>query len=248
MQTRIIQTRFYKDNEVRKLTLFAQHLFLYLLTSEHINISGIFELPDDYICLEAKLTPKQLEDAKKELSSLNKVLFFDGWVKVVNAEKNNKYRNSPKNETAYQREIERIPARVLEYFNSSMDTSIDSSIDTTHKPETRNQKSEIEGVKGEILEKQDLKLKEIVIFYNEVFGKNVSSVSGFEKNYQYWITVHNIEKIKQAIQSARNDKFWKDKLTLQILFRKKNPRGEDVDYIEDLSNRTSGVSGNIALI
>ena len=70
MRTRIFQTRFYKDKEVLKLSLEAQHLFMYLLTCEHINICGIFELPDPYILLESKLTQEQLDKAKRNYKTL----------------------------------------------------------------------------------------------------------------------------------------------------------------------------------
>ena len=84
-------------------------------------------------------------------------------------------------------------------------------------------------------------LKKIVDFYNETFNKSIRSYSGFEKNFYHWVEIHDVGKIKQAITIASIDKFWKDKLTLQILFRQKNPQGEDVDYIEDLSNRNAPV-------
>lgn len=88
----------------------------------------------------------------------------------------------------------------------------------------------------------------VVQFYNEVFGKSVRSFAGFEKNFDYWNKIHGLDKIKTAIEAARSDKFWTDKLTLAILFRKKNLRGEDVDYIEDLANRTQSSRGGIGVI
>jgi hypothetical protein len=91
-------------------------------------------------------------------------------------------------------------------------------------------------------------LKTIVDHYNEAFGKRITSYNGFEKNFDHWIKVHNVEKIKLAIDVAQSDKFWRDKLTLQILFRRKNPRGEDVDFIEDLSNRNQSQQGNVAIL
>jgi hypothetical protein len=128
MKTRIIQTRFYEDTKVSGLSYEAQNLFMYFLTCPYINISGIFELSDRKIIFEHKCTEKQLEKAKDELERNKLVIFKDGWIFVVNAEKNNKYRNSPLNEQAYQRELERIPVNVKEYFDSSMDSSMDSSI------------------------------------------------------------------------------------------------------------------------
>ncbi|KUK77200.1 MAG: Uncharacterized protein XD93_0481 [candidate division WS6 bacterium 34_10] len=95
---------------------------------------------------------------------------------------------------------------------------------------------------------EEVQLKEIVSFYNELFDKNISSTKGFEKNYDFWKEIHGIEKIRKALENARKDKFWKDKMTLTILFRRKNPNGEPVDYIEDLSNRTISSSGSVAIV
>lgn len=91
-------------------------------------------------------------------------------------------------------------------------------------------------------------LQGIIETYNQIFNKNISSTKGFEKNYDYWKEIHGVEKIQKALENARQDKFWKDKMTLTILFRKKNPNGEPVDYIEDLSNRETSSSGSIAIV
>lgn len=97
-------------------------------------------------------------------------------------------------------------------------------------------------VKTELLsEEARTDLEAIVTFFNRTFKKSVSSTKAFEKNYATWREIHPLEKIKKAISNGYNDSFWKDKLTLAVLFRQKNPRGEDVDYIEDLSNRTVAV-------
>lgn len=97
--------------------------------------------------------------------------------------------------------------------------------------------------KMEIMDEVDLDLKEILDFYNEVFDKGIKSTKGFEKNYRdYWRDIHGVEVIKRAIAAARLDKFWKDKMTLTILFRRKNTNGEDVDYITDLSSRDININ------
>jgi predicted transcriptional regulator len=91
-------------------------------------------------------------------------------------------------------------------------------------------------------------LERVVRLYNQIFGKNISSTKGFETNYEYWKEVHGIEKIQQALENASRDKFWKDKMTLTILFRRKNTNGETVDYIEDLSSRNPSSKGSVAII
>lgn len=91
-------------------------------------------------------------------------------------------------------------------------------------------------------------LERLVKLYNQIFEKNISSTKGFEGNYEYWKEIHGIEKIQQALENASKDKFWKDKMTLTILFRRKNTNGEAVDYIEDLSSRNPNSKGSVAII
>jgi len=162
MKTRIIQTRFYEDTKVSGLSYEAQNLFMYFLTCPYINISGIFELSDRKIIFEHKCTEKQLEKAKDELERNKLVIFKDGWIFVVNAEKNNKYRNSPLNEQAYQRELERIPVNVKEYFDSSMDSSIYTNHNSKHitnNIEIINKKGVVRGNSMEILLEKDTVLE-----------------------------------------------------------------------------------------
>lgn len=87
----------------------------------------------------------------------------------------------------------------------------------------------------------------IVQTYNQAFNKTIESTRGFEKNYLYWKGVHSAAKIVKAIENASKDGFWRDKMTLTILFRQKNGNGEPVDYIEDLSTRAK-TTGSIGII
>ncbi|HZE87068.1 MAG TPA: hypothetical protein VE090_02560 [Methylomirabilota bacterium] len=143
MKTRIIKTEFWEDMAGKDVPKDARLLFVYLITNPRINMCGIFELSDKYILLETGLTPKELEKAKGYLQEIKKILFIKGWVKITNAEKHNNYKGSPKNEVAYERELALIPSHIKEDFNSSIDSSITTTIDTNHKSEIIDQKPEI---------------------------------------------------------------------------------------------------------
>jgi hypothetical protein len=116
VKARAIQTRFWDDEFVAETDLFTQHLYLYLLTCQYINLCGIFQLPTKKIMLEAKLTEKQFEQAKMNLEVARKVVFYGGWVYVVNAEKNNAYVLSDKNKKPLQKELEQVPEEIKSYF------------------------------------------------------------------------------------------------------------------------------------
>jgi len=154
MKTRIIHTKVWKDLWFANLSKEAKFLWLYLLTNDKINISGIYELTDRE--LEFDMGFQISEKTKGELKP--KAIFCMGWVFIPNIEKYNSYRNSPKNQVAFIKEIECIPRVVIDTLLS--DTSIDSSIYSTpilletinHKSENKNQKPEILNKKSEIEE------------------------------------------------------------------------------------------------
>lgn len=143
MKTRIIQTRYWDDQFVNEAHYLTRYLYIYILTSQYINISGIFQLTINKILFETGLDKKQFSIAEKELRDAKKIIFIDGWVFVLNARKNNKYENSPMNSSCYENEVEKVPSGVMDSFklyqNSSMDTTMDSSI----KQEIINNKQEI---------------------------------------------------------------------------------------------------------
>jgi len=70
--------------------------------------------------------------------------------------------------------------------------------------------------------------------YNKVFNRKTKSMEGWKKNAEFWLTIYSEDEILQAIRQIPSDSFWKDKMDLTILFRRKNSQGENVDYIQKL--------------
>jgi len=81
---------------------------------------------------------------------------------------------------------------------------------------------------------------EIILYFNETTGRKARKVD--ERAVDYWLEFYSLEEIKSAILKISGDEFWKDKMDLTILFRRKNPQGEAVDYISQLLNRTQKLS------
>jgi len=241
MKTRIIYTKFYQDSYIRNLPPTERFLFLYLISNSHIGLSDSYECDTGLISFETGLSTSQIDKILEKFQKDGKFIYYEGWVKVLNCEKYNNYKGE-KNEVARNVEISMIPDRVSKYFDTV-------SIGYTSFEDTSiNHKSEIINHKPEIKNKEKGELREMVEVYNQIFNKNTSSTKGFESNYGYWRDVHGLEKIRIALENASKDKFWKDKMTLTILFRKKNPNGEAVDYIEDLSSRNPSSGGSIGIV
>jgi hypothetical protein len=83
-KTRGINTKFWSDVWVRdSLNPLDRYLFLYFLTNEHTNISGIYELPLGTLAFESGIDKTDLE--RSMLKRLNpKVFYHKGWVIIPN--------------------------------------------------------------------------------------------------------------------------------------------------------------------
>src|SRR3990167_10613075 len=79
--------------------------------------------------------------------------------------------------------------------------------------------------------------KEIIKVFNDTFKKSFRVLpSTSYGNFTYWLTVYSQEEILQAIKNSIYDPFWKDKVEPVWFFRRKNPKGEPVDYIGKMLN------------
>jgi len=158
MKTRIVHTKVWRDEWFVNLSQEAKFLWLYLITNDKINISGIYEITDREIKFDTGI--EITESIKEELKP--KALFFKNWVFIPNVDKYNKYRNAPTNQKAFETEMSNIPDDIIEHILS--DTSMYTSIYThpilqeiiNNKSEIRNKEQEILNKESKLGEKTDL--------------------------------------------------------------------------------------------
>lgn len=228
MKTRIVHTKIWQDSWFCSLQQPSRIVFLYLLTCQYNNLCGKFELSDRTLLFDTKVTHAQLEIAKKELQQ--RVVFYKGWVRILHAGKYNNYVFNTKMEIASEKEKKLIPEEIDTVLDE-YDTSIHTSIYTpnNHKSEIIIHKSE---KKDESVREENTEAKQVLAWYNEYFGKDLKTTHGFEKNLYFWISQGtSMEDIRKSLETASKDSFWKDKMTPMILFRTKDPQGQDVDRI-----------------
>jgi hypothetical protein len=75
---------------------------------------------------------------------------------------------------------------------------------------------------------------ELLQNYNRIFRKEQKSTVSWEKNLAEWLNVYSVMDMIRALEIAKKDSFYSDKMTVEMLLRKKNPRGEDCDRIAEL--------------
>lgn len=110
---RMINTKFWSDGfVVDNLNPLDRYLFLYLMTNEKTNISGIYQIPLTVISRETGIDKETLSVMFRTLAP--KVYYIDDWVILTNFIKNQNYE-SPKIKVGIFNELSVIPEKVLKY-------------------------------------------------------------------------------------------------------------------------------------
>ena len=81
---RMVNTKFWDDTYISKLTKEEKLAFIYLLTNPLTNIAGVYEIQDRRIIFDTGLTDIELTAIKKKFDRDNKIIFENGWVAIVN--------------------------------------------------------------------------------------------------------------------------------------------------------------------
>jgi len=239
MKTRIIYTRFWHDNYISELNPKQKLAFMYLITNEKVNICGIYELPDKYIRFDLGLKKIELDKIKQKFIKDGKFAFIDGWVKILNCERYNKFLGE-KNEIAKKKELSLIPIKIREYIYpiDRVSTNGDTLNNHNHNHNKNNNKKE--GVVGgdKIIKKKyndavfltDIEYNKLVEELGEPLAKEMikdlslyiqSKGKKYKSHYATILTWHrkDLKEGKNRLpgnktikQLAQEDKFdWEDK-------------------------------------
>lgn len=110
--SRMVRSRFWKDSFIQgKLNPLDRYLFLYLITNDKTNISGIYEIPMKFIAMETGLDISELERSMFPRLS-EKIEYFDGWVIIKNFQKHQNLK-SASIKTAIFKELSKVSEKVL---------------------------------------------------------------------------------------------------------------------------------------
>ena len=239
MKTRILHTKFWKDDYISKLNRIEKLAFIYLLTNENVNMCGVYELNDIEMKMWLGMTEPELEQIKRKFHKDRKVFFRGGWVCLTNHNKYNSYGKGEKQEPALKRELSLVPREIKEFFNTSINTSMGGVpiLDINHSTEYINHKSQIRKKKdsiSSITSKAGKVLEMFNIIFNRTGRDKLTSTRAIEKNLEYWLEDYSLEDIEAAFKGGLKHHFYKNKLTPEMLLRRRNERWEDVDRIGEL--------------
>lgn len=89
---RFINTKFWSDSWIRKLNPLDRYLFLYLMTNEHSNVAGVYEIPIDIMAFETGIDEAELK--RSMLGKLApKIYFIENWIYITNFQKYQNLKN-----------------------------------------------------------------------------------------------------------------------------------------------------------
>ena len=77
----------------------------------------------------------------------------------------------------------------------------------------------------------------VVQHFKTVFGRTGGGKKATIRNLPYWLEEYTQEEIEQAISNSYHDEWWRDKLTLEILLRKRKPtvNGEAHEHVDRIA-------------
>lgn len=150
MKTRIVHTKFWKDEYVASLKPTEKLVYTYLLTNERINICHFMELSLREIAFDTGVEPATLRVILNKFVLDKKIAAYKNYIFLRNADKYESYTGS-RNEIAKQSILKQLSPEVLDWYNRMIDTPIDTPIEGVYIPHI-NHKSKIRDI---ILEKDN---------------------------------------------------------------------------------------------
>ncbi len=125
----------------------------------------------------------------------------------------------------------------VESYDKSYEKHMENEIINENEVfEIENTKKNVKKSEIEILSKYHGEMIQVLDEFNNIFKSKYSNTTAIQNNYEFWRKKYEFNEIIQAINQIPKNKFWCDKMTPTTLFRRRNPNGEDVDYISTLLN------------
>ncbi|MEB3150035.1 MAG: replisome organizer [Sphaerospermopsis sp.] len=182
-----------------------------------------------------RLTNATDDDLRILISKKFVIPFDSGVIVITHWKQNNQLRGDRYKPTVYQVEFNRLSIDNNSYL---LDTSVLHTIGSQNVIPTVATGKDRLGKDSKEIYKEKLSL--FVEHFNSMFSpKRNFKPEPIEKLFKHWIGIYSLDEIKMASVLAKQDPWFKDKLTPTLMLRTKNSNG-DCDYIGDLLNKYQG--------
>jgi hypothetical protein len=150
---------------------------------------------------------------------------------------NNEIRADRYQPTMYQKELSCLKLNQMKQYYIEKQPLVLPN-DNQVSPQVRLGKDSIEKREKKRISppKSNELAEKIVTWYNKATNSKIRNAVSISDNLEYWSTLYNEEDIKKAFYVINKGLWWCKDPELSMIFRRKNPRGERVDYIGELVN------------
>jgi hypothetical protein len=97
-------------------------------------------------------------------------------------------------------------------------------------PSPKKEKGQVEDTS------QDHLIKELLDHHNQLHGTKYIAIKPLRSNFKYWSSTYDLDFMKKASEKILVHHYWKNKMSPDLMLRRKNQRNEEVDYIGELYN------------
>ncbi len=236
MKARIIHTKFYASERVLGLSQQARWLFMYYLTCDGIGLTGAFKWSTSKTIFETGLDAKGLVKAKNELQSSKLAYFHQDWVIIPGTDEKNNFNSGSKTSSGYQKELGLLPQTLKDLLLSDTEENtpmigVSEYAADADTPRIQNTENRNKKLRDESVREGSQQGSVLVEAFNKFTGKSLKSSLVFENNLEYWLKIYTVEEIVQALEVSVADPYWREIITPEILLRKKDKNGADVDRV-----------------
>ena len=213
---RTVTTRFWTDGFISDLNPLDRYLFLYFLTNDHTNISGIYEVPLRTVSFETGL---EMDMLKKMFIRLDgKIYYIDGWVYIKNFAKYQASEN-PSVQKGIQLALSSVPSKItnkIKEIEQSETGPIQGGYSLVEDPSNLNRDLNLNldreftpsSKTSEELAKEKLQEEAFVLFWKSYPRKTDKIVS---KRRFLNLNPKLYPKIMAALEVQKKTKQWQDK-------------------------------------
>ena len=240
METRILGTGIWTDPKFRELDDKEARITLFLLSNDRIPTLPCYQIGLDEVAFYCGTTVQKVTETIPKLTYFG-IYYKFGYFILSDKFTRARYTGG-KTEESRKRLWESYPEQIREFVDieGCIDQRLGNDCPTVgsinHKSEIINHKSEIINKKEKNIELAENVLK----WFNKAMETNYTSYAGFKDNLDFWSEIYSEEDIKKALLVLRSGNWWAKNPTPALLFRRKSPKGEAVDYIGELLNLKGG--------
>lgn len=136
---RYVNTKFWTDGYISELDPIEKLLFLYFITNQQTEISGIYEVPLKTVSTDTGIEKEMVKKILDRFSRDNKMKYQDGWICIRNFIKHQS--ESPKIKRGIEISMEKVPKWCIGYVYgidtpSHSNTKSNSNTNTNYDTDT----------------------------------------------------------------------------------------------------------------